>query len=87
MLDSIVIHYQEGKSPAQTVESFPVLKLWQVYGAIAYYLEHEEPILEYVAEGQRWFDEARAKCWADPYMAALHARLEKARQEMLSKHP
>lgn len=84
-LDSIVIHHREGKSPAEILQNFPTLKLWQIYGAIAYYLENEQLIDGYVAEGLRQFDEARARCWADPYMAALHARLEKARQEMLAK--
>lgn len=86
MLDSIVIHYQQGKSPTEIVESFPVLELWQVYGAIAYYLENEQIVGEYVEEGKREFERRRAACWADPHMAALRARLEAARDEVLSKH-
>ena len=85
MLDSIVIQYQEGKTPAEIVESFPVLKLWQVYGAIAYYLEHEQLICEYVEEGEREFARLSAECWADPKNAALLARLKAARDEVLSK--
>ena len=56
-LDSVVINYQQGASPAQIVESFPTLKLWQVFGVLAYYLEYERVIGEYVAEGQRKFEE------------------------------
>jgi len=52
-LDSVVIDFQDGASPEGTVRSFPTLKLSQVYGAIAYYLENEEMIKEYMAEGQR----------------------------------
>jgi uncharacterized protein (DUF433 family) len=85
-LDSVVIHYQEGASPAQIVESFPTLQLWQVYGALAYYLQHEQLIGEYVTEGEREFEIARAESRKDPRSAALWERLEKARQEMLSKH-
>ena len=41
-LDSVVIHFQEGASPEEIVESFSTLSLWQVYGAIAYYLQHSK---------------------------------------------
>ena len=34
-LDSVVIRFQEGASPERIVQSFPTLKLSQVYGAIA----------------------------------------------------
>lgn len=85
MLDSIVIYHRQGKTPAEIVELFPVLKLWQVYGAIAYYLENQELIQEYVAEGLREFDRRRAESRKDPKSAALWSRLEKARQEMASK--
>src|ERR1051325_11396119 len=52
-LDSVVIRFQEGSSPERIVQSFPALKLSQVYGAIAYYLENELTINEYLAEGER----------------------------------
>jgi uncharacterized protein (DUF433 family) len=84
-LDSVVINYRKGSSPAEIVESFPTLKLWQVFGALAYYLEHELVIGAYIAEGECKFERARERCWADPKMAALRSRLEAARHEMLSK--
>jgi uncharacterized protein (DUF433 family) len=52
-LDSVAISFQEGDSPEQIVQSFPTLQLWQVYGAIAYYLENEKNINDYIAEGER----------------------------------
>jgi len=48
-LDSVVISFQEGDSPERIVESFSTLKLSQVYGAIAYYLEHEQVVKDYLA--------------------------------------
>jgi hypothetical protein len=50
-LDSVVARFQEGASPERIVQSFPALKLSQVYGAIAYYLENEQMINEYLTEG------------------------------------
>ena len=52
-LDSVVIRFREGATPERIVQSFPTLKLSQTYGAIAYYLENQQIVNEYMAEGQR----------------------------------
>ena len=54
-LDSVVIHFQEGASPEEIVESFPMLKRSQVYGAIAWYLENENTVRDYLARVERDF--------------------------------
>ncbi|MBI3679422.1 MAG: DUF433 domain-containing protein [Acidobacteria bacterium] len=82
-LDSVVILFQEGASPEKIVQSFSTLKLSQVYGAIAYYLENEQAIDEYLAEGEREFERS-----AVPLSQAnpdLYARLEAARRQLGSK--
>jgi hypothetical protein len=48
-----VIRFEEGASPERIVQSFPTLKLSQVYGVIAYYLENEQMVNECIAENQR----------------------------------
>jgi uncharacterized protein (DUF433 family) len=82
-LDSVVIHFQEGESPEAIVESFSTLKLSQVYGAIAYYLENETLVKEYIAEGQREIE--RTVPPLSQQNPELFARLEAARREMKSK--
>lgn len=79
-LDSVVISFQEGDSPEQIVESFSTLKLAQVYGAIAYYLENEETINEYIAEGQRELE--RTVPPLSQQAPELFARLETARRHL-----
>lgn len=79
-LDSLVIHFQEGASPGKIVESFSTLKLSQVYGAIAYYLENEKTIDEYIAEGEREFH--RSVPPLSQQAPELFARLEAARRQM-----
>ena len=59
-LDSVVIRFQEGASPDKIVQSFPALKLSQVYGVIAYYLENEQTIDDYIAEGERELERSAA---------------------------
>ena len=82
-LDSVVIHFQEGVSPERIVESFPTLKLSQVYGAIGYYLENEVLIKEHLAEVEREFQ--RSVPPLSQTNPELFARLRTARQRMESK--
>ena len=51
-LDSIVRRFWEGDAPEAIVQSFPVLTLEQVYGAIAYYLRHQECIDTYLKQAE-----------------------------------
>ena len=82
-LDSVVIRFQQGASPERIVQSFPALRLSQVYGAIAYYLENEKTIGEYVAEGEREIE--RSQVPLSQTNPGLFARLETARRHMGSK--
>src|SRR5437763_9065912 len=81
-LDSVVVEHQKGATPEGIVVAFPTLELWQVYGALAYYLEHEAIIREYVAEGERQFEAAPRLSETNP---ELFARLEDARRQMRLK--
>lgn len=76
-----MIRFQEGASPEKIVSSFPTLKLSQVYGVIAYYLENEKTIGDYVAEGEREFESATRLSETNP---DLFARLEAARRQISS---
>jgi len=82
-LDSVVIRFQEGASPERIVQSFPTLKLPQVYGAIAYYLENEQMVNEYIAAGQRELE--RTVPPLSQSNPDLFARLRVAREKMGSK--
>jgi uncharacterized protein (DUF433 family) len=82
-LDSVVIRFQEGASPERIVQSFPTLKLSQVYGAVAYYLENQQLVNEFIAEGQREIE--RMVPPLSQSNPELFARLEAAREKMGSK--
>ena len=82
-LDSVVIRFQQGGSPQKIVQSFPTVKLWQVYGVIAYYLENERLIGDYISEGEREFE--RSAVPPSQTSPDLFARLEDARQSPLSR--
>ncbi|MDZ7962383.1 MAG: DUF433 domain-containing protein [Aulosira sp. DedQUE10] len=55
-LDSIVYAFQKGLSPESIVQSFPLLILEQVYGAIAFYLANRSEIDAYLAAEEAAFD-------------------------------
>lgn len=54
-LDSVVYAFLNGVSPESIVDSFPVLTLEHVYGAIAYYLAHQADIDAYLRQGEAEF--------------------------------
>lgn len=51
-LDSVVYAFLSGISPESIVDSFPVLTLEQVYGAITYYLAHQAEVDAYLRQGE-----------------------------------
>src|ERR1039458_9819891 len=55
-LDSVVYAFNEGQSPEAIQEDFPLLKRSQIYGAIAFYLDHQAEIDRYLEETEREFE-------------------------------
>ena len=51
-LDSVVYAFLSGLSPESIVDSFPVLALEQVYGAITYYLANQAEVDAYLRQGE-----------------------------------
>ena len=82
-LDSVVIRFQEGASPDKIVHSFPSLRLSQVYGVIAYYLENEKAIKEYIAQGERELEQSTVPL--SQTNPELFSRLKAARRQIGSK--
>jgi uncharacterized protein (DUF433 family) len=52
-LDSVVYSFKEGNSPEAIQENFPLLKRAQIYGAIAFYLELQAELDEYLSHTAR----------------------------------
>ena len=58
-LDSVVCAFLDGDSPEDIAQSFPLLTLGQVYGAIAYYLSHREEVDAHLREEDSEFEMLR----------------------------
>jgi len=81
-LDSIVHAFRRGDSPESICQNFELLRLEEVYGAIAYYLANQVDTDDYLLrQGGKW-DEGRRK--SEPLPANLRERLARARQDLHS---
>jgi uncharacterized protein (DUF433 family) len=66
-LDSIVYAFLAGQTAESIAQSFPVLSLREVYGAITFYLENREHVDDYLTQTRADFEAARtASREADP---------------------
>ncbi|MGA2184413.1 MAG: DUF433 domain-containing protein [Bryobacteraceae bacterium] len=75
-LESIVCAFLRGDSAEAIAESFPVLTLEQVYGALAFYLAQRGEIDAYLDAGRAEFERLRSE--ARRRHPALYARIEAA---------
>ncbi len=77
-LGSVVYAFLRGESPEGIAESFPVLTLEQIFGALTFYLAHRELVDDYLSQDRREFEifreESRRNC------PALYAKLAEARR-------
>jgi uncharacterized protein (DUF433 family) len=81
-LDSIVYAFLEGHTAESIQQSFPVLTLEQVYGAITYYLANCESIDAYLHEQQATFEALKEKLHrTHPHMSQRIAEIKQQRQE------
>ncbi len=58
-LDSIVYAFWNGQTAESIAQSFPVLTLGQVYGALAYYLANRSAVDAYLREAEAEFEALR----------------------------
>ena len=79
-LDSVVYSFERGNSPQAIQQEFPALRLPQIYGAIAFYLDHQSEIRQYLEKEERRIHESTVPLSeANP---ELWGRLERAREEL-----
>ncbi|MBI1745491.1 MAG: DUF433 domain-containing protein [Acidobacteria bacterium] len=81
-LDSIVYAFLDGDSAEAIQQSFPVLTLEQVYGAIAYYLAHRNEVDAHLRIEEADFEENRQL--AREQNPQLYQRLTEARRRKLA---
>ena len=82
-LDSVVCAFKRGAAPESIKRSFPLLSLEEIYGAITFYLSHEQEVDSYLTQAESQLDaESKARnALARETNPELFERLEKARRE------
>jgi uncharacterized protein (DUF433 family) len=84
-LDSIVHAFRRGESAETICQNFELLRLEEVYGAIAHYLANQAEIDGYlIRQNERWSEGRRS---AEPLPAGLRERLMRARDELHARRP
>src|SRR3974390_477163 len=84
-LDSIVHAFLRGESPETICQNFELLRLEEVYGAIAYYLANQGEVDTYLTrQNAKWAEGKRA---AKPLPADLREKLMRARDELHAAPP
>jgi uncharacterized protein (DUF433 family) len=79
-LDSVVYSFNRGNSPESIQAEYPLLKPAQIYGAIAFYLDHKADIDEYLTQSEREFERSAIPMeQADP---ALWQKLQRPRARL-----
>jgi uncharacterized protein (DUF433 family) len=82
-LDSIVDSFKGGDSPETIRQNFSSLTLEQVYGAIPFYLAHEQEVDANIREGEE--EIARSVPHLSESRPELYVRLERARDEVAAR--
>ena len=84
-LDSVVYAFLRGSSPEGIAQSFPILKLEEVYGAITYYLAHQEEVDAILRQNDQEFEVLRGQ--TQQFHRGLYKKLEEARQQLHTPQP
>ena len=80
-LDSIVYAFLDGHTAESIQQSFPVLTLEQVYGAMTYYLAHREAIEAYLRQQEAALETLKETLRRhNPPMAQRLAAIKQPRQ-------
>lgn len=88
-LESLVWLWRDGHSAEAIREAYPTLTLAEVYGAIAYYLDHTAEIDQQLSGGLAQYEAQRAAAEAaDPARyASLRQRFAQAREMRVAHQP
>lgn len=74
-LDSVLASYHTGSTPEEIALQYSVLRLPEIYGAIAYYLTHRQQIGQYLEQRQQQAQAERQERTQESNLQDLRQRL------------
>ncbi len=81
-LDSVLHEFKRGSTAEQIQDDFPSLTLREIYGAISYYLDHKDPIEEYLRKREHEAETVREFIEASQDTDSLRRRIRERYSQM-----
>ncbi|HLE61531.1 MAG TPA: DUF433 domain-containing protein [Pyrinomonadaceae bacterium] len=81
--DTLIAAFKKGNTAEQIQDSFPSLSLSQIYGAIAWYLNHQAEAEEYLKERQAEADAVRQEIESQPDYTAFRETIRQRRAQLI----
>ncbi len=78
-IDTVIHAFNEGYTAEEIVSQYPVLNLSEVYAVIAYYLNNQAPIDNYIAERAKNAEEIHQAIVSNPEYQEFREQLLKRR--------
>src|SRR6266478_3815221 len=82
-IDTLVAAFKRGDKPEQIQDSFPSLSLSQIYGAIAWYLNHQADADDYLREREHEAQAIRQEIESQPEQAAFRETMRQRREQLI----
>ena len=82
-LDTLVGAFKRGNTAEQIQDSFPSLSLSQIYGAIAWYIDHQDEAEAYLKERQAEAEVIRRELESQPKYAQFRETIRRRRSQLL----
>ena len=82
-LDTVVSAFQRGNTAEQIQHSFPSLTLSQIYGVIAWYIDHQEEANAYLKERQIEAEEIRQELEGESKYAEFRETIRRRRSQLI----
>jgi len=81
--DTLVAAFKRGCTAEQIHDSFPSLSLAQIYGAIAWYLNHQADADDYLREREHEAQAIRQEIESQPEQAAFRETMRQRREQLI----
>ena len=82
-LDTLVAAFKRGATAEQIQDSFPSLSLRQIYGTIAYYLDHQGDVESYIRDRQAEAEAIRVQIESEPQYREFRDKIRRRRAELI----
>ncbi len=83
-LDTVVYEFNQGATAEPIQDSLLTVSLRSIYGTIAFYLENQTAVDDYLRRREQEAEELRRKIESQPEIAAFRERLRHRRAQLLA---